>query len=112
MKAQADKIFSLWIRERDGHKCYTCGKQLNPKESQNGHYISRSYLALRYDERNCHCQGVECNVFKSGNLTVYAIKLMEQYGMDILKELHIFKMGTVANPRAFYNHVIENYGRK
>ena len=41
----------------------------------------------RYDERNNHCQCVACNVFKKGNLTVYALRLIKIYGTKLLEEL-------------------------
>lgn len=54
---------------------------------QCGHYVSRSYTNLRFDERNCNAQCVGCNVFKYGNLTVYALKLIDKYGVEILDTL-------------------------
>jgi hypothetical protein len=110
LKLEADRLFSQFIRERDKHICYTCEKWLNPKESQNGHYISRNYLYLRYDERNCHCQGVECNVFKKGNMAIYAIKLEQQYGQGILQELETIKLNNVGDTRLFLNGIIKKYG--
>jgi len=44
-------------------------------EMQNGHYISRSKLATRFDEENCRPQCVGCNIFKKGNYTAYALRL-------------------------------------
>lgn len=57
------------------------------KELQCGHYVSRSHLSLRYDERNCHPQCVGCNIFKSGAMDEYALALVRQYGDGILEEL-------------------------
>lgn len=54
---------------------------------QNGHYVSRSVNALRYDERNCHPQCLACNVFLHGAMDVYALELQRKYGNDILKIL-------------------------
>lgn len=85
LKRKADQIFSLWIRTRDKGICFTCGEQKPIKQMQNGHYISRSYNALRYDEQNCHCQCVACNIFKSGAMDAYALHLQDTYGPDILK---------------------------
>lgn len=87
LKKILDATFSLFIRQRDKGICFTCGVQKPTKEMQCGHYISRSYTNLRFDERNCHAQCVGCNVFKYGNLTVYALKLIEQHGVVILEEL-------------------------
>lgn len=78
-------------------------------ESQNGHYISRVYLSLRYDERNCHTQCSACNIFKKGNLTVYAIRLEEQYGNGILQLLDYYKHKDIGNTRVFLQQIIEKY---
>ena len=109
LKKRADKVFSMFIRERDGHKCYTCSKQMTKTESQNGHYIPRNYLFYRYDERNCHCQCVGCNVFKKGNLTVYALHLISDYGVDFLRELDANRLRSVGDTRVFLNLVINLY---
>jgi 5-methylcytosine-specific restriction endonuclease McrA len=107
LKKKADKIFSLWIRQRE-KSCYTCGSTNN---LQAGHFVSRSYLALRYDERNVHTQCVACNVFKSGNMPVYARNMIRQYGGDVLEELQLFKHGKVSVPRMFYESIIQKYGQ-
>ena len=87
LKKQADKVFSLYIRNRDGGRCYTCGAVKPINEMQNGHYVTRGCNQLRYNERNCHCQCVGCNIFKSGNMPEYAVALIKQYGPNILDEL-------------------------
>lgn len=53
---------------------------------QAGHYISRSVLSLRWDERNVNCQCMPCNIWKHGALDVYALNLQLKYGDGILKE--------------------------
>lgn len=42
---------------------------------QNGHFISRVYLATRFDEDNCRPQCVGCNVFGNGKTVEFARKL-------------------------------------
>lgn len=87
LKKRLDNVFSQFIRLRDKGVCFTCGIVKSWREQQNGHYISRGFNSLRFDERNCNCQCVSCNVFRHGNMDVYALKLTEKYGADILKEL-------------------------
>ncbi len=110
LKNKADAVFSIWIRERD-KRCYTCMRVIPVKELQCGHYVSRSYLALRYDEKNAHAQCVSCNVFKHGNMTVYAIQLINEYGVDILTDLERRKRESVKT-RQFLEAVIDTYGHK
>lgn len=91
LKKDLDKVFSQYIRlkySKNGMcKCVTCGKVDHWKSIQNGHYISRQYLSLRYSEINCHPQCVGCNVFKGGNYTAYALFMLNTYGQETLEEM-------------------------
>lgn len=83
----ADQKFSVFIRTRDRGRCFTCGKVDEIKKMQNGHYISRSNFALRYDEINCNAQCYRCNISFRGNIPTYSINLMRKYGPEILDKL-------------------------
>ena len=109
LKRQADLVFSHWVRNRDNHICFTCGKILGSKESQNGHFISRQHTSTRYDERNCNCQCVGCNVFQKGNYPAYAVNLQRKYGDYILKELYDLGKTTVKCDRKFLEEIINKY---
>jgi len=87
LKAQLDKVFSIWIRERDNHTCVTCGKKMKSNESQCGHYISRGKNNTRFSEINCNCQCSGCNIFKGGNMPAYTIFLERKYGYGIIQKL-------------------------
>lgn len=89
----ADRIFSQYIRLKYANKdgvvaCYTCGNKKHWTLMQNGHYVKRGHLYLRWDERNCRPQDADCNEMKGGNLTEYTRRLdKENPGItDILKE--------------------------
>ena len=109
LKRKADKLFSLYIRRRDGLYCYTCNKSLTWQNSDCGHYVSRNWLALRYDQINCHCQCKGCNIFKKGNLTVYAVNLENQYGQTVLHDLERDKRKNMGDTREFLMKIIKNY---
>ena len=88
MKKKLDAVFSQFIRQRDKGICFTC-RVIKPwKEQQAGHYWSRSFNSIRFDERNVHCQCVSCNIFKYGNKEVYSLRMIEKYGVQILDELN------------------------
>lgn len=91
LKKKLDAIFSLYIRQKyevDGLvECYTCGVQKPLKSMQNGHFYSRSNLSVRWDEDNCRCQCVGCNVYKSGNYIVYTQKMLAELGAEKFAEL-------------------------
>lgn len=90
-----DQVFSLYIRNlhaKDGRvACYTCGKVGEIKEMQNGHYISRSFMSGRWEPQNCRPQCVGCNVFKNGNYTEFAARLVREGGPDELERLNSLK---------------------
>lgn len=87
LKKDLDSIFSKFIRARDGHRCYTCGHNMEPNKSQCGHFVPRQYLATRYSEINCHCQCYACNVLFNGQPSAYAKRLAKDYGEGIIAEL-------------------------
>lgn len=51
---------------------------------QAGHYIHNK---LDYEPMNVHCQCIDCNHFKSGNLGIYGEKLIARHGLDAIQEL-------------------------
>lgn len=87
-KKDLDRIFSEYIRRRDGGVCFTCGKQDDWKRMQNGHFVTRSANSTRFDEVNCNCQCVGCNVFKYGNMVAYSINIVRKYGPGMIERLH------------------------
>lgn len=112
LKKKLDSVFSIYIRRRDKGVCFTCGNKKPWKFQQNGHYISRSCLALRWDERNCNCQCAACNIFKNGNMPEYAVRLMKKHGPNILLVLNKEKLKTVKMTRQEYLTKIAYYEQK
>lgn len=90
-----DRIFSKYIRLResvDGYvKCYTCGAVMRWQDATVGHFIKRQFLGVRFDERNVKIQCRRCNYFLQGNDSVFAEKLKEEYGENILDVLELEK---------------------
>jgi len=90
--ADADAVFSQFIRlkyaDKEGKvKCYTCQTTKHFTLMQNGHYVKRAHLYLRWDERNCRPQCQSCNEMDYGNMAEYTKRLdQECKGLpDILK---------------------------
>lgn len=115
LKKRLDGIFSRYIRIRDGGRCFTCGVSKPIQEMQCGHYISRSHNNTRFDEQNCHCQCVGCNIFRHGNMDEYAQNLEAEYGTGILQTLaqrkrviRQFSKGELKELIYLYEHKITN----
>lgn len=85
LKKELDKVFSEYNRKKYANQngevsCYTCGKTKHWKEMHNGHFVSRGYLATRFDENNCRVQCPGCNLFGGGRTAVFATKLDQELG--------------------------------
>jgi len=113
--AKTKKICHLFIRTRDAGKgCKSCGTK-ESRQWDAGHYIpSHRGAALRYDERNIHLQCCRCNDGSklSGNLTMYRMALVRDYGEEYVQELerigHTKKKWTIPE----LQEVIEYYKAK
>lgn len=78
----ADIVISQYIRLKSADKngmvkCFTCGDIKHWTVTDAGHYISRSHLYLRWDERNLKPQCQPCNRLNYGELAKYSERLNE-----------------------------------
>lgn len=63
---EADRVASLFIRERDKWKpCVTCYRNWEDN-FQNGHFMSRKHLSTRWLDKNMNWQCPACNLYWSG----------------------------------------------
>ena len=85
LRKKAWKLFSEYIRRSEKGICYICGNRRNWKEQNAAHYIHRD--SLDYDTVNIHCSCVRCNKWLSGNLGIYAERLIAEYGEEAIAEL-------------------------
>ena len=96
MKKKAWAVFSKWIRNRDGNRCFTCGKVGEGSGMHAGHYIPRSLSSyLYFDERNVHAQCFRCNIHLFGNADEYASRLGEKAVHDLRRDKGKYKQWTV-----------------
>lgn len=80
-----DAIFSRYTRIRASDasgnvSCYTCGHRNHYKKMQAGHYVSRFYKAVRWNEDNVKVQCVMCNMWKNGDAANFREKLVAELG--------------------------------
>ena len=96
LKNKLDAIFSQYIRRKDATSqglavCVSCHAVKPWKEQQCGHYVSRTYLATRWDERNCAVQCGTCNVLRRGNYPAYTLYMLRKYGQGVIEELEALR---------------------
>lgn len=115
LKALAQKTFNAFIRERDKNEgCISCDK---PSTWTGGLWHAGHYLTtgakpqLRFNEFNTNRQCVQCNVFLSGNVAVYKVRLEAKIGKEAVEALE--NDNTKANYRAEdYQRIIAEYKAK
>ena len=118
LKKKLDTLYSLYIRQKYADNqtgissCYTCGKPAHWKELQNGHYISRRHHSTRWHDQNCRPQCPGCNIFNQGNAPAFALRLLREFGPEILEVLELEKNKTVHLDRIFYESKIQEIERK
>jgi len=83
------KLMSEYIRRKDADQygfnyCYTCGAKKHYKELNAGHY---KHDRLDFDERNLKPQCVKCNQHNSGELDLYAERLIKENGLEWFNKL-------------------------
>ena len=94
-KAQCDRLFSLFIRQRDADgngycKCCTCGKLKSWRYLDCGHFIGRQHSGTRYDEKNSNAQCKECNNkdWNQGEQFLHGRYIDNKYGLGTADKLN------------------------
>lgn len=109
LKKKLDSVFSKYIRQKYPARCYTCGKV--GVTLQCGHFVSRQYLATRWDENNCRPQCVGCNMFGNGQLLDFEENLKKELGHDFVEEMKKKRHLTLKLDRQWYLENIEKYSK-
>jgi hypothetical protein len=71
---------------QDYVECFTCRKSVPYKEANVGHFWHNK---LDFDKRNLKVQCVKCNHYLRGNLIKYSLRLIEENGLEWVKQLEI-----------------------
>lgn len=81
---ELDRVFSIFIRNRDNSICIVCGSREYPN---NGHLFSRANLSTRWDEINCSCQCAKCNILHENDSKPYTDWFILNYGQHMYDDL-------------------------
>lgn len=117
LTTKLDGIFSKYIRlsHADGRgnvSCFTCDTVKPVSEVDCGHFVGRQHRATRWLEKNAHPQCRYCNRYCEGKKDVYAVRLVEKYGPNILLELQEEKNRITSFKPVDLLAMIENYKAK
>ena len=111
LKKKLDAVFSEWVR-RSQDCCFTCGKVEHWKDAQAGHFISRTFTCVRWNDMNVNRQCVSCNVFKHGNMVEYWLAMEKKYGREIIDWLNDIKRKPFKLHTSWLEEQIEFYRLK
>jgi len=116
LKKELDTIYSIYIRQKYADSqgnvdCYTCSKQFTIKTIQNGHFVSRQYLATRWSDNNCRPQCWGCNGFGNGRLLDYEERLKKELGSEVVEQMKASRHTIVKLDRNWYTTEITRYKR-
>ena len=118
LKKELDTIFSRYIRLRNASvdgivECWTCGKTAHYKRMHAGHFMSRRFLATRWNEDgNVMPQCIKCNIFDSGQQYAFGKLLDVRLGDGTSEELQELSRTTVKYMRHEYEDMIKFYKEK
>jgi len=111
IKGKAWEAVRAYVKRHE-KDCYTCdSKNLQGQNYQCGHFIpvalSGSNNTLSWDYRQIHAQCGRCNGVGQGQQVAYRIKLVAQYGEEVVKELEArrWKVDPIKN----WQEVIETF---
>lgn len=113
----ADKLFSQYVRLRDSNpwgktKCCTCGHIDEWRFMDLGHYLSRKYYAVRFDEMNTGVQCRYCNRARDGEQTKFLFYLEKRYGKEAVEKVDSKAHEVIHDKRDFLLGKIEQYTEK
>jgi hypothetical protein len=91
LKRKAIQVFNEYIRKRDKDlPCVSCDCIVKEGMAHASHFKpANTYSYLRFDEANVHKSCSKCNVFLSGNLDAYRIRIVERIGQEELDRLDL-----------------------
>lgn len=86
---KADRMFSLYIRTRDGWKCKRCGNQYTPPTSalHCSHFKGRGKENTRFDERNADALCYGCHRYFTAQPDEHYKWQLETKGQKVVDDI-------------------------
>jgi hypothetical protein len=103
---EADKQFSLYIRDRDGNRCVQCGSK---ERITCGHLFTRAAYSTRWDEGNAAAQCSGCNLRHEYDFYSLYKYFVCKYGQDVIDSLHALHKSTVKYTTSYILAIADKY---
>jgi hypothetical protein len=91
LTAELDKVFSLYIRKRDGNRCVMCG---STHRVQCGHLFSRVAYSTRWSETNCFAQCASDNYRHEFQPQHFNAWFLHTFGQSVWDALYVLNQTT------------------
>ena len=96
VKKKLWKLVSEFVRRSNANidgfvECVTCGKIVEWKNADAGHFVGGHKNYNFFDLRNIHPQCTYCNRYMHGNLIPYYEFMLEKYGKKVIDDLRAYK---------------------
>jgi 5-methylcytosine-specific restriction endonuclease McrA len=117
IKKRATQLFQLYVRLRDTDEngngfCCSCSAPVIYNKCDGGHFVSRTYLATLFDERNVFAQCKSCNNWQNGNGAGYADFLIKKYGPEEIERLNQLRHKPTKYTYSDYEVMIEDFNNR
>lgn len=93
LKRKLWKLFSDYIKDRDGNTCFSCGRGgIEGSGWHAGHmFPSGDHAIVRYHPKNVHSQCFHCNINLGGNGAAYTERFLDVYGIEEFRRMCAIK---------------------
>ena len=98
--AELDRVFSLYIRKRDG-RCVLCG---TTERLQCGHLFSRTAYSTRWHTANAHGQCAKHNLMHEHDAWPFYSWFIHKFGREKFEQMHV----AYNTPRKFTDAELED----
>lgn len=111
LKKQADKLFSELVRRRG--RCQRCGKAPPDVVLHCAHVYSRTYTAIRWDERNALCLCAGCHLWGHRRPVEWTLFIEDVLGAEVVRSLLEEAQSYVGRVRRVdYEEIVTDLKRK
>lgn len=109
LKAEANRVFGNYIKNRDNWTCVLCGKTKANAVITNGHLIKRGKKIHLFSELNCHALCGGCNKLDNYDHDIYVNWFIRKYGLEAYQELYDTKEILFQIKRNYLEEIIKKY---
>ena len=106
-RTEADRVFSLFVRERAGHRCERCFRHEGSIRMHCAHIFRREHTATRCHPDNAACLCALCHDYLTAHPLEHGAWSLEHLGIDRYGELQALSQTITKNTLEHWLDVID-----